>query len=238
MEESSHCKREVVGSTPAGGTRGWQNGYALGFQPNHKVSITLPRSNYIRNGMQMAGTFFIGDLHLGHEGMIRFVDKDGKKIRPFGSIQEHDEALIANINSLVKPEDRLYFLGDVVINRKHLPQIDRINGRKKLLYGNHDIFSYKDYAPYFDDMCAYRIYPKMSLIMSHIPVHPCQLEHRFKFNVHGHLHSNLVLGGKHPMTPDERYINICPEHTGMMPVSMDDIIERIGYDKHAIQYGR
>jgi calcineurin-like phosphoesterase family protein len=182
-----------------------------------------------------AATYFVGDLHLGHEGMVRFTDKDGKKIRPYATIQEHDEALIKNINSVVKPEDRLYFLGDVVINRRCLPQIGRINGRKKLIKGNHDIFKLEDYMPYFEDISAYRIYPKMGVIMSHIPVHPNQLEHRFKFNVHGHLHSNLVLGGKHAMQPDNRYINICPEHTKFMPVSMDEIIQKIGYDKHANQ---
>ena len=183
----------------------------------------------------MSSTFFIGDLHLGHEGMVRFTDKDGKKIRPFKDINEHDETLISNINKLVKPEDRLYFLGDVVINRRHLPQIARINGRKKLIKGNHDIFKLEDYTPYFEDVVAYRIYPKQGIICSHIPVHPCQLENRFKFNVHGHMHSNVVMGGKHHMQPDDRYLNLCPEKTNMLPVSFDDICERIGYDKHALQ---
>ena len=167
--------------------------------------------------------------------MIRFTDKDGKKIRPFRTIEEHDITLITNINNRVKPEDRLYFLGDVVINRRHLKMLERINGRKKLIKGNHDIFHLADYTPYFEDIVAYRIYPKLGVIMSHIPIHPCQLEFRFKWNVHGHLHSNVVLGGKHPMQPDERYINLCPEHTNFLPVSMDEIIKRIGYDKHATQ---
>ncbi len=167
--------------------------------------------------------------------MIRFTGTDGKRIRPFKDIEEHDNTLIQNINAMVKPEDRLYFLGDVAINRRCLPMIHRINGRKKLIKGNHDIFKLEDYTPYFEDIVAYRIYPKLGVIMSHIPIHPAQLEFRFKWNVHGHLHSNVILGGEHPMTPDKRYINLCPEHTNFMPVSMDEIIERIGYDKHAGQ---
>lgn len=192
----------------------------------------------------MANTWFVGDLHLGHEGMVRFTDMEGKKIRPFKTVEEHDEALIYNINSKVNPQDRLYFLGDVVINRRHLGQIGRINGRKKLIKGNHDIFKLKDYAPYFKDIVAYRIYPKLGVIMSHIPIHPNQLEFRFKWNVHGHLHSNFItkeaivatgIGEMLERVPDERYINICPEHTAFLPVSMDDIITRIGYDKHQTQ---
>lgn len=173
----------------------------------------------------MSSLWFVGDLHLGHANIITFLDKDGQRIRPFDDISHHDETLIANINQYVKPEDRLYFLGDIVINRKALPMLSRINGKKKLIKGNHDIFKLPDYLPYFEDIAAYRIYPKDGIIMSHIPVHPNQLEFRFKFNVHGHLHSNLVLGGEHPMTPDKRYMNLCPEHTKFMPVSYDQILE-------------
>jgi len=83
-------------------------------------------------------------------------------------------------------------MGDICIHRRNIPMIGRLNGRKKLLRGNHDCFRLKDYAPYFDDIDAYRIYPEQGIIVSHIPVHTCQLERRFKFNVHGHLHSNIV----------------------------------------------
>lgn len=174
----------------------------------------------------MSNTWFVGDLHLGHEGMVRFKDKDGKKIRPFKDIQEHDETIIENINALVKPADRLYFLGDVVINRRCLPQIAKINGRKKLVKGNHDIFKLHDYTPYFEDIAAYRIYPNQGIIMSHIPIHTTQLEYRFKWNVHGHLHSNKIHKGKWFWEQeDKRYINICPEHTKFRPVSFDEIVE-------------
>ena len=179
----------------------------------------------------MSNTYFVGDLHLGHSGMIRFTDDKGKKIRPFNTIEEHDETLITNINTLVKPEDRLYFLGDVVINRRCLPLIHRINGRKKLVKGNHDIFKLKDYTPFFEDIVAYRIYPKQGIIMSHIPIHEAQLEYRFKWNVHGHLHSNKIMqtDWKFKRVPDKRYINICPEHTNFKPVSFDEIIEQCRY---------
>ncbi len=173
----------------------------------------------------MPNTWFIGDLHLGHAGMVKFVDNDGKKIRPFDTIEEHDEALIKNFNELVMLQDRVYFMGDVVINRRCLPTLARFNGRKKLIKGNHDIFKLDDYTPYFEDIVAYRFYPKHGLIFSHIPVHTCQLEKRFKFNCHGHLHSNLVPDkwGK----PDDRYLNLCPEHTRFKPVAFDDICVRL-----------
>lgn len=185
----------------------------------------------------MKETWFIGDTHFSHVGMVNFTDNDGKKIRPFATIEEHDETLISNINALVKPNDRLYFLGDVVINRKALPILNRINGKKKLIKGNHDIFKLHDYTPYFEDIAAYRIYPKDGIIMSHIPIHPQQLEYRFKWNVHGHMHSNKIMGGYpkdendkreyHPKKPDPKYLNICPEHTDFNPVNYEQILKML-----------
>lgn len=193
----------------------------------------------------MSNTWFVGDLHLGHNNIITFKGNDGEKIRPFATIEEHDETLINNINAVVKPEDRLYLMGDIVINRKHLPQLAKINGRKKLIKGNHDIFKLKDYSLYVDDIISYRIYQDHGLIFSHIPVHPCQLERRFKYNVHGHLHSNLVFkedivhhieGMQRSVivdrSRDNRYINICPEHTNWKPVSFDEICDKIGWKKN------
>lgn len=164
-------------------------------------------------------TFFASDHHLGHKNIITFLDKNGNRMRPFSSIEEHDETIINNHNKIVSDADRVYFMGDVAINRKYLPLIARMNGRKILLVGNHDIFKVSDYIPYFEDIKSYRIYPNLKLIISHIPVHTSQLDHRFKFNVHGHTHSNLI--------DDLRYINLCMEHTNFSPVSLDDLISKI-----------
>jgi len=81
-------------------------------------------------------TFLTSDLHFGHRNIIRI-----GKGRPFDSIQEHDEALIENWNSVVKPGDLVYVLGDLSIEttideiRKPL---SRLNGAKHLILGNHD----------------------------------------------------------------------------------------------------
>ena len=126
--------------------------------------------------------------------------------------------------------------------------IGRLNGRKKLLRGNHDVFKLKDYAPYFDDIDAYRVYPEQGIIFSHIPVHTSQLEWRFKWNAHGHLHSNVIMREvektidinditAEPIVgrvsiPDKRYLNLCLEHTGFKPISFDEICEVIGWEKN------
>ena len=171
----------------------------------------------------MHKTFFLSDPHFSHANIITFKDKEGKLIRPFNSIEEHDELIIENWNKIVRKVDRAYILGDVVIHRKALPILNRLNGRKKLVLGNHDVFSTKDYLKYFEDVIAYRVYPNLGIIFSHIPVYAGQLIDRFKFNGHGHTHQNII--------PDPRYINLCCEHINYTPISLDYLIQKYNLDK-------
>ena len=61
--------------------------------------------------------FFTADMHFGHENMISFVDYNGQKIRPFNTCQECDELMIENWNSVVRPQDKIYVLGDICFNK-------------------------------------------------------------------------------------------------------------------------
>jgi len=78
--------------------------------------------------------WFTSDTHFGHAKVIVYSK------RPFGSVREMDEALIANWNERVKVTDTIYHLGDFGFGRKgELQQIlDQLNGHKHLIEGNHD----------------------------------------------------------------------------------------------------
>ncbi len=171
----------------------------------------------------MSKTWFCSDHHFGHSNILNFKDKLGKPLRSFGSIDEHDSIIIDNHNKLVKPEDRVYFMGDLAIGKKDIHKVSRMNGRKVLIKGNHDIFKLQDYIDYFDDIRSIKVYPKNGITITHIPVHTSQLEHRFKLNVHGHTHSNLITQ-EGSQVPDKRYLNVCLEHTNFCPVDFDYIL--------------
>jgi calcineurin-like phosphoesterase family protein len=163
--------------------------------------------------------YFIADPHWRHHNIIKFTNNENKLVRPFQSVEEMDELIIKNINEIVRVCDKLYILGDIVMNRKCLNILNKINTKKLILIrGNHDIFKLKDYLPYFKDIRAYKVMPKHGIIFSHIPIHPNQLEGRFTLNVHGHMHHNKL--------DDPRYMNICPEIIGYMPISLEEILER------------
>lgn len=83
-------------------------------------------------------TLFIADTHWGHRAVI---ETSLGLHRPFASIEEHDEALIANWNAAVRPCDVVWHLGDVFFRcpEERARQIfARLNGRRFLVRGNHD----------------------------------------------------------------------------------------------------
>lgn len=161
--------------------------------------------------------FLIADPHFGHHGVCKFLRDDGTKLRPFDTPEEMDEAMIKNWNEVVRPVDKVYVMGDVVINRRCMPIFSRLNGKKVLIKGNHDIFQLKDYLTYFYDIRAFHYLDKFAL--SHIPIHPDCLG-RFAGNIHGHIHQRVVmmLDGDEFRVPDPRYFCVSAEQINYTPI--------------------
>jgi len=189
----------------------------------------------------MSRTFLIADTHFGHNNMCVFTDKNGNPIRPWNSAEEMDIAMIELWNDTVQDNDKVYVLGDAVIGRKHLSTFGKLNGKKVLIKGNHDIFKLTDYTPYFYDIRGYHV--MNGLILSHIPIHAESLG-RFGCNIHGHLHSNRVMtkvpykeldgpGGSFGYQTfykegiDPRYFCVSAEHTEFKPMLFDDVCQAI-----------
>jgi len=178
----------------------------------------------------MPSVWLTSDTHFGHEGVCRFLQADGvTKLRPWTDPAEMDEAMVAAWNERVGPKDKVYHLGDVVINRRALPILNRLNGDKVLIRGNHDIFKDEDYTPYFRSLRAYHVMNGM--ILSHIPIHSASLG-RFGVNIHGHLHEkrvmrDLAVCGRLDVV-DTRYHCVCVEQTpDFAPILFEDVIQRI-----------
>ena len=187
----------------------------------------------------MPAVFLVSDTHFGHAGVCRFLRDDGTKLRPWDNPEEMDEEMVKRWNETVRPNDKVYHLGDVVINRKSLQILERLNGDKVLIKGNHDIFKLEDYTKHFRDIRGYHVMNGM--ILSHIPVHEESLG-RFGTNIHGHLHYNRVMKSVNVQewTPyeerplitqkkvlDERYWCACVEHTDFRPILFEDAIKKI-----------
>ena len=168
----------------------------------------------------MTNRWLASDHHLGHSNILTFVGYKGEKVRKFSSVEEMNETIIERHNALVKEHDVVYFLGDVVINKKFLPLVERMNGSKRLILGNHDPY-FDLYGKYFKKIYAMRIFPR-EFILTHIPIHTESVE-RFKVNLHGHIHQNSMNG--------IRYRNCCVDFSGddyypsndYKPLNLEDI---------------
>jgi calcineurin-like phosphoesterase family protein len=171
----------------------------------------------------MPAVFLVSDTHFGHTGVCRFTRNDGvTKLRPWDNAEEMDEAMVKAWNERVRPNDKVYHLGDVVMSRRSLGIMSRLNGDKVLIRGNHDIFKDEDYTPYFRSLRGYHVMNGM--ILSHIPIHEESLG-RFGVNIHGHTHANRVMKDG---AVDVRYHCVCVEQTpDFAPILFEDVIKRI-----------
>ena len=165
----------------------------------------------------MPSVFLVSDTHFGHRGVCQFLREDGiTKLRPWDNPADMDEEMVKRWNETVKPTDKVYHLGDVVINRKALKTLSRLNGDKVLIKGNHDIFRLHEYTEYFRDVRGYHV--MNNFILSHIPVHP-DSKGRFSGNIHGHLHARKL--------NDPWYHCVCVEQTDFKPILFEDVMKRI-----------
>lgn len=78
--------------------------------------------------------FFTSDTHFGHARIIELCN------RPFKSVEEMDEEMIARWNKIVRPQDTVMHIGDFCMgNGEEASQyLRRLNGHIHLVWGNHD----------------------------------------------------------------------------------------------------
>lgn len=188
----------------------------------------------------MRNSFVISDTHFSHtNSWEKFKLADGcTPLRPFTSTEEMDETMVERWNAKVSPQDYVYHLGDVAISKRGLEFVKRLNGHKRLIMGNHDIYPHKMYFEIgFEKICGVRVFTDR-FILSHIPLHPDCITDRFKVNVHGHLHANEVMQtydtgeykAGYPVMEqraDPRYLCVSVEHTNFEPLSFEEVDARI-----------
>jgi calcineurin-like phosphoesterase family protein len=170
----------------------------------------------------MAEVFLISDLHLGHKNILTFMH-DGKPLRPFKTLEEMHEVIVTNWNKIVTSQDKIYVLGDVAMNDWGLSQLDKCNGHKRLVMGNHDKMGWAKYIKReggggpFEEI--YGVRQINGVWMTHVPMHVDSVaQPRVIMNAHGHLHANKVKGNF-----SKKYFNCCVEQLNYTPVSIDEI---------------
>lgn len=170
----------------------------------------------------MSNAFYTSDPHYAHANICKFTRDDGTKLRHWDDVNEMDEALISNWNSVVTEQDKVYIIGDVTFSNKHLDAImPRLNGRKCLIRGNHDNLKLSQYAKYFYDVRGVDVIDRFWV--THIPIHPESIG-KLKGNIHGHLHYRRVMLNETEIDP--RYMNVSVECWNYTPVEVGVLLDQ------------
>lgn len=104
----------------------------MNVQQLNKQFISAPFINMVFNDDNI---FFTSDIHLGHKNIIKYCN------RPYNDLDEMHEDMIERWNAVVKPDSIVFILGDVAFHMsktKIKELLNRLNGKKYLIMGNHD----------------------------------------------------------------------------------------------------
>ena len=162
--------------------------------------------------------FFTADTHFGHGGAI------GLFRRPFASVAEMNEALIARWNETVGADDEVWHLGDFAVRRSAAAVAEllgQLHGKIHLIIGNNDsaaivLLTEFQSAQHYAELELEGV----RLVLCHYPFRSWNGMNRGAFNLHGHSHGRLK-----PMT---RQIDVGVDVWNFHPVSIAEILAARG----------
>lgn len=187
--------------------------------------------------------WFTGCTHFGHDRIRELCN------RPFGSVEEMDEVMIENHNSLVKTSDTVYHLGDFCWHGKEKEYLYRLNGKFEFILGNHDnITTFTNNLasnPQLRVMQVHKYLIRMiygkPFVLFHYPIEDWDMRYKGSMHLHAHTHDKEF---RRPSIPSERTTALDPTlkplnfpadvlcnrfHVGVdatdySPVSIDEIL--------------
>ena len=135
--------------------------------------------------------------------------------RPFGNTNEMDETIIHNWNKKVKKDDIVYHLGDFMWNgtpTKIKELCSRLNGKKFLIFGNHDDKRQLASSGCFEwtgMLFDTRIGGK-DMTLCHYPILRWNKAHHGALMLYGHLHnsSDKTFGDETPFIILKNSMNV------------------------------
>ena len=163
----------------------------------------------------MSKIFLISDTHFGHDGIMRYEN------RPFSNVQEMDETIVRNWNSVVSKNDTVIVPGDVSFYSKEKTKaiIKSLKGKKILILGNHDNDHTVDWWEEvgFNSVSEYPIIIEKFFLVSHEPLY---INSNMPYaNIHGHIHNQSY--------ESKQYFNVSVEKINYTPILLETVIKQI-----------
>jgi calcineurin-like phosphoesterase family protein len=171
--------------------------------------------------------FFTSDTHFGHANVIKYSK------RPFAHVDEMNEALIANWNARVKPNDTVWHLGDFAFlsPAKTEAILERLNGKKRLILGNHDriLEQTPHLHTYFESIDKKRVidipdmgvgkYNRQQITLNHTPELTWESGHHGAWMLHGHCHGTTF----HPWGGKIQDVGVDAPGMNYAPISYEEL---------------
>lgn len=156
--------------------------------------------------------FFLSDEHYGHSNIIKYCD------RPFSSVEDMDNQIIKNCNSVVGPDDFFIHGGDFTLSRNSDKYIRRLNGHHIFLRGSHDYWMDNK-----KDICFSQIWENningIYVVVCHYNMRTWPRSFHGSIQLFGHSHGKL--------TPRENQFDISVEANNYFPVDMETIKKKL-----------
>lgn len=144
----------------------------------------------------MANRFFTSDNHFFHKKILELCPNTRKG----SSLEELHELMIEKWNNTVKPNDTVEILGDFSFGKSQNTKaiLERLNGIKNLVKGNHDHWLSPITESYFANITDYKEVKldNLNLVMFHYPITQWNRCHYGAIHLHGHTHGTFKGNGK------------------------------------------
>ena len=164
--------------------------------------------------MSNENIFVIADCHFNDPNIILFEN------RPYKNVEEMNNKLIENWNSVVGVDDTVIVAGDFIVGGSNAREIvSALNGKIKLVVGNHDTNS-DEYKDLLYSIYKYPIIVDDFWIISHYPMY-VNLASPYA-NLYGHVHSNSTYCDVSP-----RSMCICTERLEDKPIRLEEVKKKI-----------
>jgi calcineurin-like phosphoesterase family protein len=171
----------------------------------------------------MRKIYATSDEHYFHAKLL------GLQNRPFKTVEEMNEAILEGHNSIVKPEDEVWHLGDFFLGvgtefHKIWPILHKLNGKHHLIRGNHDTdakvsFLHKDFASiqHYAEISVC----KTKVVMSHFPMLRWHHSDKGSVMLHGHCHGHLLYPFK------AKIMDVGVDPNGFKPVLIEQVVQEM-----------
>jgi calcineurin-like phosphoesterase family protein len=136
-----------------------------------------------------------------------------------------DATIIENFNKLVKPEDQVYFLGDLTFEHHFAKRIlDSVNGHWTMIWGNHDKWKkeYRKNPSNFKVESVHDIFEmkEQLIVLCHFPMVSWNASFHGSFHCYGHVHGRYD-------DPSKLSLDVGVDSWEFKPVHLDQVMEKI-----------